>query len=89
MLAVVMLALLIGIAIGAVVTLAVEIAWSAVARRMAHRNRLDLRKVRPAREAGVRVTSVRLVIPPGRERLGEPPSFLPDVQALDEDPTHG
>lgn len=86
MLAVVMLALLIGIAIGAVVTLAVEIAWGSIARRMAHRNRLDLRKVRPAREAEARVTSVRIVAP-RRERLAEPPSFLPDVQAFDEENT--
>jgi hypothetical protein len=65
--------------------------------RVARRNRADLRLVLrpmpglPAREVGVRVTSVR-VVPPhelDRPRLGEPPSFLPDVEAFDREPTHG
>lgn len=54
--------------------------------RAARRNRADLSHVRAARELGVRVTSVRVLIPI-LPRLAEPPSFLPDVEAFDREPT--
>lgn len=69
---------------------------AASARQVARdrrRNRADLRRVLPAREQGVRVVDAQPLvfrdIPPRLERLSEPPSFLPDVRAFDEDPTHG
>lgn len=60
-LAVIMLTLAVGMAIGAAVTLAVEIAWLYVARRLQNSHRADLRSAMerrpyvPSSEAGVRV----------------------------------
>jgi hypothetical protein len=107
MLAVYLLLVLVGYAVGRLHTDAVY--WMRAHRKLppatpraialaARRNRADLRLVmrpldmRPAREIGVHVRArdeayaVR-ADPPRLERLSEPPAFLPDVRAFDEEHT--
>lgn len=78
MLAIALIAVLVGYAAG-------RLHADALHWHRPHRSAHDLRHVRPAREHDAPVTGVRLVDP--RPRMSEPPAFLPDVEAFDEEHT--